>query len=246
MVSCVDDLFVPVPERQSTSAIAAASLRDAIADGRLAPGQRLVESELAAALGVSRTPVREALRSLAAEGLVEMESGRGAVVKTHDAADLDDLFQMRALLEGEAAFRAASRIGTADLEALRASCDRYALIDPATDLAEFARENSLFHGIIHEAAGSPRLSSMIRLIADLPLVYRSYIWYDPQQKTHAAQYHSQIVASLASLDGERARILMKEHLLQARDLLVAYVREQEARKKAGLHAPAVDLGVQAP
>ena len=239
-----DALFAPVPERQNTSTMAAAALRDAIADGRLAPGERIKESDIARALGISRTPVREAIHTLVAEGLVETEAGRGAVVRTHDANDLDDLFQMRALLEGEAAYRAAARITPAQLDELRASCQRYGAIDSKAELPDLVRENSFFHGLIHEAGGSPRLSAMIRSIADLPLVYRSYIWYSPQQKGRAVEWHALIVASLAAHAGERAENLMKEHHYQARDLLVAYVRNLEAQKasKALPRRSAINFG----
>src|SRR2546426_12550534 len=95
---------------QNASVAATELIREAIVDGRLAPGQRLKEEELARELGISRTPVREALLVLQSEGLVAAEPNRGATVRAHDAADLDDLHQLRALLEGYAARRAATRI----------------------------------------------------------------------------------------------------------------------------------------
>src|SRR5579864_4506652 len=95
------------PLVRNASAAATELIREAILDGRLEPGARLKEEELARELGISRTPVREALLVLQAEGLIVAEPNRGASVRRHDAEDLHDLYQLRALLEGHAARRAA-------------------------------------------------------------------------------------------------------------------------------------------
>src|SRR5436190_2563510 len=118
------------PLVRNASAAATELIREAILDGRLPPGQRLKEEELARELGISRTPVREALLILQAEGLVDAAPNRGAVVRSHDGDDLEDLYQLRALLEGHAARRAAASISDDALDSLRASCKRFeSLID---------------------------------------------------------------------------------------------------------------------
>src|SRR6476646_5070508 len=98
-------------------------LQDAILEGVLKPGERLRAEALAQRFGTSRTPVREALLQLEAQGLVEVEPNRGAVVKAFDAADLLDLYELRALLEPQAAARAATRIGDADIARLTVLSD---------------------------------------------------------------------------------------------------------------------------
>src|SRR5207247_11200915 len=108
---------------RNASVAATELIREAIIEGRLAPGQRLKEEELARELGISRTPVREALLMLQAEGLVDAAPNRGAVVRSHDADDLEDLYQLRALLEGYAARRAAAHISETAVADLRASCE---------------------------------------------------------------------------------------------------------------------------
>src|SRR5438067_4229529 len=113
------------PLVRNASAAATELIREAIIDGRLPPGQRLKEEELARELGISRTPVREALLVLQTEGLVDAAPNRGAVVRSHDGDDLEDLYQLRALLEGYAARRAAANITVASLADLRASCERF-------------------------------------------------------------------------------------------------------------------------
>ncbi len=214
------------PLVRNASAAATELIRAAIVDGRLAPGQRLKEEELARELGISRTPVREALLILQAEGLVDAAPNRGAVVKALDADDLEDLYQLRALLEGHAARRAAANISETALVSLRDSCDRFERIIEG-DVQELVKENLLFHNVILDASGSRRVSDLVRRVIELPLVYRSYIWYSVDQRRISAHYHRQITKALESRDGERAELVMKEHVFEARDVLVAHVRERE-------------------
>jgi DNA-binding GntR family transcriptional regulator len=216
------------PLVRNASAAATELIRAAILDGRLPPRQRLKEEELARELGISRTPVREALLVLQTEGLVDAAPNRGAVVRAHDGDDLEDLYQLRALLEGYGARRAASNISESTVAALWESCDRFdSLIEG--DVQELVKENMIFHNAILDAARSRRVAELIRKVIELPLVYRSYIWYSVDQRRISAHYHRQITKALEARDGERAELVMKEHVFEARDVLVARVRgEQEA------------------
>jgi DNA-binding GntR family transcriptional regulator len=217
------------PLVRNASAAATELIREAIVDGRLPPGRRLKEEELARELGISRTPVREALLILQAEGLVDAAPNRGAVVRSHDADDLEDLYQLRALLEGYAARRAAANISEAALAGLQTSCERFeSLIEG--DVQELVKENLLFHNVILDASRSRRVAELVRKVIELPLVYRSYIWYSVDQRRISAHYHRQVTRALESRDGERAELVMKEHVYEARDVLVARVREQEERE----------------
>ncbi len=214
---------------KSASAAAAELIRDAIVDGRLAPGSRLKEEELARELGISRTPVREALLVLQADGLIESTPNRGATVRSYDAADLDDLYQLRALLEGFAARLAAARITPEEVDRLRESCERFVGLRTDDDVTELVRENVRFHDVILGAAGSERLAQMVRGVIQLPLVYRSYVWYSPEQKLISEHYHRQLTAALAAREAERAELVMKEHVLEARDVLIARLRAGQTR-----------------
>jgi len=221
------DLDAPVS--RSASDVAAELIREAILDGRLEPGTRLKEEDLARELGTSRTPVREALLVLQTEGMIEALPNRGSVVRSHTREDLLDMYELRALLEGYATRRAAQRISAEDLERLHESCKRFAKLRRGGQLPELVRENLLFHNVILDAAGSERLSRMVRTVIELPLVYRSYIWYSKEQVAISEHYHKQVVAALESRDGDRAELIMKEHVLEARDFLVAKVREGAGR-----------------
>lgn len=213
------------PLNRSASEAAANLIRRAILDGTLRPGQRLTEEALARDLRISRTPVREALRVLQAEGLVESTPYQGSTVRTYALDDLDDMYQLRALLEGYAARRAALRIDEDGLERLRESCVRLVALGDATDenVAQIVDENLFFHTTILEVAGSRRLTAMVRKVIELPLVYKSYHWYSPHQKRLSEHAHEQLVQVLASGDADRAELTMRAHVYEGRDVLIAHM-----------------------
>src|ERR1044071_9687316 len=128
------------------------ALRDGILDGRYGFGDKLGEIEVAEELGLSRTPVREALRRLGSEGLIEVLPNRGARVRTWTAQDLEETYELRAVLEGLAARRAG-------------------------EFGELAALNARFHELIVTAAGSAQLASTLQGLVQLPLVMRTYRRY---------------------------------------------------------------------
>jgi DNA-binding GntR family transcriptional regulator len=224
---------VEAPLSRPASAIAAAVIREAIVDGRLGPGMRLKEEQLASELGISRTPIREALLLLQAEGLVEAVPNRGAFVRAFEANDLWDMYELRAVLEGHAARRAAERITDEELIELRASCERFdelvlrANPPDAELIQELVRENLQFHEIVLAAADSERLAGMVRQVVVAPLVYKSYVWYSPDQARASAYAHRQLVNAFEQHDSERAELLMREHVYEARDVLAGRLEAAE-------------------
>jgi DNA-binding GntR family transcriptional regulator len=234
----VGAIFDGQPSLARTASAAAADLiRQAVIDGRIAPGQRLKEAELAQQLGISRTPIREALLVLQTEGLLEATPNRGATVRAYDAAELEEMYELRAVLEGHAARRAAARVNAAQLDELRASCDRFALLLESDDLTALVAENNLFHDVILDAAGSERLRGMVRQVVALALVYRSYVGYSPAQASASLHTHLQLVTALEQGDGERAELVMREHVFEARDVLVRQVHTETQAGDAGETTP---------
>ena len=227
VVAVVTKIFDDVrpPLARNASLAATEVIREAIMDGRLGPGQRLKEEELARELGISRTPVREALLILQTEGLVEAAPNRGATVRAYQAEDLEDMYYLRALLEGYGARRAAARATQRDIARLRKSCERFDRIGVEGDLRELVKETLLFHNTILDVAGSDRLAQMVRNVIELPLVYKSYIWYSPEQKRTSSRDHVRIVDALESHDADLAESLMRDHVLEARDFLMRQVRD---------------------
>ena len=199
-------------------------LRDAIVGGELRPGERLKEAALAESFELSRTPGREALRVLQIEGLVEFAPNRGATVRSYSVDDLREIYSLRALLEGHAARRAAQWMTPETLDRLHAMCERFATLR-ATDapVLELVAENLAFHKAIMDAAGSPRLADIARRVVEMPLIYRTYRWYSPEQRQHAEREHFQLLRAFEVHDAERAELVMKHHILEGGDVILDHL-----------------------
>ena len=215
-----------VAEKMST--VLGRLIRAAIIDGRLQPGQPLREVDLANQLGTSRTPIREALLMLEQEGLVEAVRNRGAVVRSYTPEELEDLYTLRAALEGYGARQAATRITDKELAALEESNTRYAALLLADErLPELAEENFAFHSTILEAAGSKRLTAIVRQVTALPLIYRSYLEHSGENRRTALEFHRAILDRLRHRDAAGAGEQMERHVLWARDVAVAHQQDAD-------------------
>ncbi|HJS97229.1 MAG TPA: GntR family transcriptional regulator [Solirubrobacteraceae bacterium] len=194
------------------------AIRDAILQGRLRPGERLKEDMIARELAVSRTPVREAIAVLQAEGVLEVVQHRGAIVRSYTPSELEEIYDLRSILEGYAARRAATRITDAELVRLRRSCDAMEDLRP-DDLEHLVIQNGIFHDTILDAAAADRLYSMVNQIRAVPLIYQSYAWYTPEQLQLSLEYHRRVLAALERHDARRAERDMRHHLNNARGAL---------------------------
>ena len=214
------------PLVQNAGDLAADLLRLAILDGRLKPGERLKESVLAATLQISRTPVRDALRILQKEGLIVAAPNRGAVVRRYTLAELRDVYELRALLEGHAARRAAEHVTPVLLRQLEESCrraDELRLAD--APLPDLVRENERFHDLVLVASGSEKLRLMARAATEMPLVYRTYSWYSPDQRKRAEGQHETLTAALAAGDADGAKQVMEEHIFAGWQVLAEHLED---------------------
>lgn len=206
-------------------------LRAALLAGVYPEGERLGEVELAAAFEVSRTPVREALRRLASEGLVEVEPNRGARVARWTADDIEEIYLLRALLEGAGARRAAGRIapGTLDrLDGLCAEMERWAKPGRIQDLDRVAELNRDFHATIIDSARTPRLATLLGQVVQVPLVLRTFHRYGETALARSLGHHRELVQALRAGDGEWAESVMRSHVHAARDVLVNALRAEPA------------------
>jgi DNA-binding GntR family transcriptional regulator len=203
-----------------------AQLRRLIIEGRYPAGARLVEERLASELGVSRTPVRQALARAAAEGLVELFPHRGAVVRSFSAADLLEIYDLRAALESLAAGRAAAHITQQQLAtleqaalALEQAISR-SFASREEEIHYLVQQNALFHDTIIVACGNRRLSRTLATVVDVPLQFRSFNWYSAEHRRISNFFHRGILHALRRADAERARALMQEHIYHGRDALL--------------------------
>jgi DNA-binding GntR family transcriptional regulator len=168
-------------------------LRRFILEGDLEPGARLQEVELAAQLGGEPHPVREVLRTLSSQGLVEILPHRGARVARWSAADLDEIYELRIMLESHAAQLAANRMGPAEADVLDGLCEQMeacARRGSKHDLLELRELNSRFHGCIMDAADSARLATMLASVVQVPLVMRTFVRYTPEALARSMGHHA--------------------------------------------------------
>ena len=199
------------------------AIRGGILDGTFELGARLPEEEVAARAGVSRTPVREALRKLAAEGFVTFAPNRGAQVASWSDDDLEEIFDLRALLESRGAALAAQRIDAPHLATLHDLADG---MEQATRRAtgaaldRVAELNNRFHRTILDVAGSRRLHALLDTVIVLPLVHRTFHRYTSAALRRSMHHHRELLAAFEAGDGEWAASVMRTHVLAARTVLL--------------------------
>lgn len=198
------------------------TVRDGIISGQYPPSSRITEQEIAEAAGVSRTPVREALRRLHAEGLVEFQANHGAVVTDWSDADADEVFELRAMLESHGAARAALKATPAQRQELRDLAEeqhRHSLERGEGHLERIGELNSRFHRRLQEAANSPRLARALAALLEAPLIMKTFIKYRPQDLERSAVHHLELVRALEAGDPDWAASVMRSHILAARGAL---------------------------
>jgi DNA-binding GntR family transcriptional regulator len=200
-------------------------LRALILTGEYGPEERLIEEQLAERLGVSRTPVRQVLTMLEAEGLVEIEPNRGATVCSFSIEDVWDIYDLRAVLEGHAARRAGGRIEGHELECLRELAGEMEGLagrfdDHEEEIRALVGLNQEFHGTIVEASRNKRLGRLINRTVEIPLMFKAFFWYTPHERVISNHYHRQILEALEGGDADRAEIIMREHVYEGRDFVI--------------------------
>lgn len=189
----------------------ASELRQLILSGLLGPGQPVNQDEVAERLGVSRMPVREALRTLAVEGLVQFHPNRGAVVTELSRRDMEELYALRIMLEGPAARRSAENMTSEHLTGLQGLIKEMERLRDGPR-AEWAEVHYRFHLSLYEAAGMPRLGRLIAGLRNLVEPYSRIYIRLPERMRQAEREHRDLVAACRKRDGERAEKVLVEHL----------------------------------
>jgi len=195
-----------------------AAIRDGIMGGTYQGGAHLKAEDLAVAIGVSRTPVREALRRLHSEGLVDFVANRGAYVLNWEKSDVDEVFGLRMVLESFAAELAADRHSPEQLAELRDLADRMtaaARERPVRYLELIAEWNTRFHKLIHIASGIKRLSMILTTVIEIPLMLRTFNRYSDDDLERSMAHHRELVAALEARDSRWASSVMRNHIVAA-------------------------------
>jgi DNA-binding GntR family transcriptional regulator len=212
-----------------TSAVRTVSaVRELILHGDFPPGARLGEVELAERLGVSRTPVREALGRLAAEGLVEIVPNRGARVASWTVAELEGVFDLRSALEPELTALAVPRAAAADADALdelARSMLRVGAPGPGQDLDALVPLNRAFHDQLVALAAQPAMAAALAGAIHAPIVLRNFHTYDDASLRRSLGHHVEIVAAVRAGDPHWARAVMTAHIRNARAVMVRAAKE---------------------
>lgn len=210
----------------------AARLRALIVEGQLAAGEKLNERELAARLAVSRTPLREALKLLTAEGLVEHHPNRGVVVSQLDATAVAQAFEVMAALEGLSGELACARITDDELAELRALHYEMLAHHARKDLSAYYRVNAAIHRAINRAARNAVLTETYDRINARLQAFRFRSNFDADKWAVAVREHEAMLAALTARDGARMRTLLIEHLNHKRDVVLAQLAPPRAQEQA--------------
>jgi DNA-binding GntR family transcriptional regulator len=210
-----EGVAMEVLQQHSLNALVQRALERRILSGELAPGTKLVETDIAAALGVSRGPVREAFRTLAQSGLVHTEKNRGVRVRELAPEDVNDLYEVRAVLDGLIGRLAAKRIGRAQLARLREIVKEMRVVDRARDADAYFPLNIEFHDILAEASGG----SYRQVVNELTLYRRQTLTRNSENIPISTREHAAVVDALAAANAPLAERLLFEHVIASRDRL---------------------------
>jgi len=217
------DLYQPLRE------VVYETLREAIRSGVLAPGERLMEIQVAEELGVSRTPVREAIRRLEAEGLVVMIPRRGTYVSDMSLRDISDVFEIREALEVLAVSLAAARITDDELEELERMMVELDEVIGKNDIEGLVEVDIRFHMKIYEASRNVRLISILSNLREQTTRFRMTSMSTPGRMQNTMEEHRAIVEALGDRDPEEAGRVTHEHLANAEAILLESVEKMNIR-----------------
>jgi DNA-binding GntR family transcriptional regulator len=201
------------------------SIKDSIIQGIYKPGERLTEEYLASDLNLSRTPIREAIGRLVTEGLVTPLK-RGIMVKTFTRDEIRQVYDLRALLEGYAAGQAATHRSEVDIEQLMEAnkpfievVNNYIQPDYHTN-NQIMETNKIFHDAVCSASKNEYIRLLISNVVVVPLIFRSFYWYDLERLRHSVVTHESIITAIINRDSDRAKTAMLEHIYLGRDLVL--------------------------
>lgn len=208
------------------------TLRQAILTGELKPGERLMEIHLANRLGVSRTPIREAIRKLELEGLVTMIPRRGAEVAQITEKSMSDVLEVRRAMDALCAELACERITEEELARLKDACTNFEKVTKTKDVKEIAKADVQLHDIILQATGNARLVQLVNNLSEQMYRYRFEYIKDFSQHERIVEEHRIIYESLVSRDKSKASEAAKVHIDNQKKAIIRQIRlDRESRDR---------------
>jgi DNA-binding GntR family transcriptional regulator len=217
----------PVGKRPKVGEIVYISLKEAIVKGSLQPGQRLVERALGRRMNASRIPIREALKKLEKDGLVQNLAGRGFVVKNLSKLEVEETFGIRAVLESYATALATEQMTDAILNKLQENLDAYRGALAEGDVQKMMEVNTQFDEIIYRTAGSQKLYDLIKSFRDFFARYRKTLLSSIKYAHMSLRDHENIIQAMREGDKESVERIVKNHILEGKDNVL---REIDAGK----------------
>jgi DNA-binding GntR family transcriptional regulator len=221
-----------------------AELRRFIVTGRLRPGEQFVQDALAAELGVSRVPLREALKILEGEGQVTYVAHRGYFVTQLSLSDLLEVYRIREILEAEAVRVGLPQMTTEDVDRLEEAEREVSAAAVAADVVKMTQANRRFHFALIEACGLPRLVRIVGLLWDATEVYRSVYFTEPRNRERVEAEHRDLVGAVKAGDVERTLQVLEQHRQHAvaalRPVLEAVAPGQDGGPQGGTGGPVPD------
>lgn len=220
-----------VAETEASAEVAYRAILAQVQSGALKPGDRIPEGQIATTLGVSRTPVREALRRLSAEGIVDLALNQGARVANWDEEDLKEVFDLRLVLEGFAAALAARKATAEDVARLREIEREFEQVvkqEKPNFREESARLNNLFHLEILRITGNKRLIGLLSQLVSVPLKRGSFQSYSRRDFDYAIRQHRELIHAFATNDEVAAELGIMLHINSSRAAIMNAVSEKKS------------------
>lgn len=203
------------------------TLREAILRGDLVPGERLMELQLAAKLGVSRTPIREAIRMLEQEGLAITIPRKGAIVAGMTEKDMQDVLEIREALEELSVQVACDKITDEEIAKLQKNMKNFEHSLKSGDLKKMAQADVEFHDVIYQATDNPKLISMLNNLREQMYRYRVEYLKNPQNHEQLLKEHEAIYKGIVEKDKDAVTDMIRKHISNQVDVVKHIIREQE-------------------
>ena len=221
----LDPLPIRSLKRENLSNQVFEQIKEMIVRGEITAGKRMIESEIAESMGISRTPVREAVHKLEAEGLLNPLPKGGYVVRGLDISDIEETFEIRSILESFASYLAAHRHSNKEIVPLEEKMEEFQRYLDKHDLKELARINTEFHELLYTLSRSPRLVKMIHNLRDEIYFLRKIILRSVDMARLSNKDHREIIKAIKKREAKKVERLVRDHILRGKEFVINEMRK---------------------